>query len=66
VVGWKTEGLLTDCDGENGETDTSLDFALDCQYITREQHHHLAGLCAEIGGMLDTMLRNPEPFLLKV
>jgi four helix bundle protein len=25
---------LTDCDGENSETDTSLDFAIDCQYIT--------------------------------
>lgn len=24
---------LTDCDGENSETDTSLDFARDCGYI---------------------------------
>src|SRR3982751_2075746 len=29
---------LTDCDGENSETDSSLDFALDCGYITDEQH----------------------------
>lgn len=56
---------LTDCDGENSETDTSLDFALDCGYITPEQHQHLSGLCAEIGKMLGAMLRNPEPFLMK-
>ena len=24
---------LTDCDGENSETDTSLDFTRDCNYI---------------------------------
>ncbi len=56
---------LTDCEGENSETDTSLDFALDCGYITPEQHQHLSDLCAEIGKMLGAMLRNPEPFLLK-
>ena len=55
---------LTDCDGENSETDTSLDFARDCAYITDEQHEHLTGLCIEIGKMLGTMLGNPEPFLL--
>ena len=25
---------LTDCDGENSETDVCLDFARDCSYIT--------------------------------
>jgi len=29
---------LTDCDGENSETDSSLDFALDCNYINTEKH----------------------------
>jgi four helix bundle protein len=28
---------LTDCDGENSETDSSLDFAKDCRYISGEQ-----------------------------
>ena len=56
---------LTDCDGENSETDTSLDFALDCGYITTEQHLHLTGLSSEIGKMLGSMLRDPESFLLK-
>lgn len=43
---------LTDCDGENGETDASLDFAKDCGYITVEQHRELALLCQEIGKCL--------------
>tara|TARA_B110000037_G_scaffold192392_1_gene226574 strand:- start:17 stop:397 length:381 start_codon:yes stop_codon:yes gene_type:complete len=55
---------LTDCDGENSETDTSLDFAHDCGYLTHEQHQHLTGLCTEIGKMLGSMLRNPTPFLI--
>ena len=50
---------------QNSETDTSLDFAMDCKYITERQHQHLTGLCAEIGRMLGSMLRNPEPFLIK-
>lgn len=56
---------LTDCDGEAGETDTSLDFALDCGYMSIEQHQRLTELCSEIGRMLGSMLRNPEPFLIK-
>src|ERR1700689_3540470 len=43
---------LTDCDGENSETDSSLDFALDCKYIDREEHAKLARTIAEIGKML--------------
>ena len=55
---------LTDCDGENSETDTSLDFARDCKYINDEQHEHLTGLCKEVGKMLGSMLGNPSPFLI--
>ncbi len=33
---------LTDCDGEINETDTSLSFAKDCEYITSEEHAELA------------------------
>src|SRR5947199_2896201 len=40
---------LTDCDGENSETDSSLDFALTCTYITEDQHRHLTSRCTEIG-----------------
>ncbi|MDX1944872.1 MAG: four helix bundle protein [Pirellulaceae bacterium] len=55
---------LTDCDGELNETDTSLDFAQDCGYISIEEHQSLAVLCGEIVKMLGSMIRNPEPFLL--
>ena len=54
---------LTDSDGENGETDSSLDFAKDCGYITSEQHAELVALSHEVGRMLGSMLRNPAPFL---
>jgi four helix bundle protein len=55
---------LTDCDGENSETNTSLDYARDCQYITVADHERLVQLCAEVGKMLGSMLNNPAPFLL--
>lgn len=54
---------LTDCDGENCETDTSLDFARDCGYITDVEHQKLAGESAAVGRMLGSMINNPEPFL---
>ena len=55
---------LTDCDGENSETDSSLDFARDCGYITSKQHSVLMALCQEIGRMLGSMMKNPGPFLI--
>jgi four helix bundle protein len=56
---------LTDCDGENSETDTSLDFAKDCDYISPEEHGSLSLLCAEVGRMLGSMIQNPTPFLIQ-
>ena len=55
---------LTDCDGENSETDSSLDFARDCRYITPEQHDQLTSLCTEIGKMLGNMFKRPRAFLI--
>jgi four helix bundle protein len=55
---------LTDCDGENSGTDSSLDFARDCQYITQEQHADLVALCREVGKMLGSMINNPRSFLI--
>lgn len=40
---------LSDCDGENGETDTALDFALACGYLSKAQHRELTSACNEIG-----------------
>jgi four helix bundle protein len=54
---------LTDCDGENSETDTSLDFAKDCGYISPEEHTALVAQCQEVGRMLGSMIQNPDPFL---
>jgi len=50
---------LTDCDGENSETDTSLDFALAWMYITSEEHRDLVQCCNEIGKMLGSMINSP-------
>jgi four helix bundle protein len=55
---------LTDCDGENSETDSSLDFARGCGYITAEQHEELTHACSQIGKMLGSMINNPRPFLI--
>ncbi len=54
---------LSDCDGENGETNTALDFAKDCSYITEQEHAEMTGLCAEVGSMLGAMMREPAKFL---
>jgi four helix bundle protein len=55
---------LTDCDGENGETNSSLDFAKDCGYITAQAHRELTFLTEEIGKMLGSMINSPGPFLI--
>jgi four helix bundle protein len=55
---------LSDCDGENSETDSSLDFARDCGYISEPEHRQLTSACAEIGKMLGKMMKKSESFLL--
>jgi four helix bundle protein len=55
---------LTDCDGEINETDTSLAFARDCEYLTHEEHAELTAVCGEVGRMLGAMIQSPNPFLL--
>ena len=56
---------LTDADGENGETDTWLDFAKDCGYLSEVNHLHLANECREVGAMLGSMINDPSSFLIK-
>ncbi|HSW55394.1 MAG TPA: four helix bundle protein [Ignavibacteriaceae bacterium] len=56
---------LTDCDGENSETDSSLDFAMDCCYIAADEHKSLTGQTTEIGKMLGSMINNPDSFLIE-
>jgi four helix bundle protein len=56
---------LTDADGENSETDTWLDFARDCGYLSHEDHQRLTEKCSSIGKMIGGMLNNPSSFLIK-
>ncbi len=53
---------LTDCDGEATETQVWLDFALDCGYMSKENHDHLTGGYEEVGRMLSGMMANPRRF----
>src|SRR5690349_4510568 len=55
---------LTDCDGENSETDSALDFARDCNYLSETEHNDCTMRCTEVGKMLGSMIRNPDPFLI--
>jgi len=56
---------LTDCDGENSETDSALDFALDCGYIKTDEHQKLTEQCEAIGRMLGAMIQHPDKFLIR-
>lgn len=55
---------LSDCDGENSETDTWLDYACDCGYISCEKRAELTYETVAVGKMIGSMLSNPAPFLL--
>ena len=53
---------LTDVDAENNETDTWLDFAKDCGYLSEENHVRLVKQCEDIGGMIGSMLKSASSF----
>lgn len=54
--------MLTDCDGEATETQVWLDFALDCGYLSKENHDRLTEGYEEVGRMLSGMMANPKRF----
>ena len=54
---------LTDCDGENAETESSVDFAKDCGYISPAKHREVASISAEIGKMLSGMMKKAGSFV---
>ena len=56
---------LTDCDGENSETDTWLDYAKDCGYLIEDDYIRLSEKCRDVGKMLGGMLKDPTGFLIK-
>ncbi len=53
---------LTDCDAENGETQTWLEFAIACKYISLEQFELLNEASLEVAKLLNYMILNPEKF----
>ncbi len=53
---------LADSDAEGTETQVWLDFALDCGYMSRDQHRRLVAGYEEVGRMLNRMIERPEKF----
>jgi four helix bundle protein len=55
---------LTDSDGESNETDSSLDFARDCGYISAQQHQDLVAKCTQVRRMLGGMIEKSQTFII--
>lgn len=53
---------LTDSDAENSETQTWLEFALRCNYITNEVSVKLNQQSDEVGKLINYMIQNTEKF----
>ena len=56
---------LTDCDGENGETETWVGFAKDCQYIGVTDYNRLIERNQRVGQMLGNMINKADVFCNK-
>lgn len=56
---------LSDADTENGETQTWLEFALACDYISNVEFEKLNSQAEEVAKLLVYMMNNPERFLIK-
>ena len=54
---------MSDADGENSETLGWLEFALACNYITKEIKNDFENKNKEIGKLLNYMMKNPDKFL---
>lgn len=57
---------LTDADSENSETNTWLDFAFACKYISNEDYINLSEAGNEVGKLINFMINNPEKFGVQV
>jgi len=53
---------VADADSEATETQIWLDFAMDCGYLSKEQHARLIRAYEEVGRMLGSMIAFPEKF----
>jgi four helix bundle protein len=52
----------SDADMENSETQVWLDFALACEYITKEIYNNNLEKSQEIGRLLNHMIQQPEKY----
>ncbi len=53
---------LTDCLGEEFETETWLKYSVDCEYLSVEDYSRLMLQYEEVRKMLISMINNPEKF----
>ncbi len=53
---------LTDSDAENSETNVWLEFAFECNYITKEIYQKLSVKNIEIGKLINYMINNQGKF----
>ncbi|MEO5648897.1 MAG: four helix bundle protein [Ginsengibacter sp.] len=53
---------VSDSDMENAETQTWLEFALACKYITQSEYDEPLNLSEETGRLLSHMINNPEKY----
>lgn len=56
---------LTDCDGENSETQVWIQFSFNCGYIKEEKYNELLKKSEEVGKLLNYMMQNPTKFGVK-
>lgn len=53
---------LSDADQENSETQLWLDFALACEYISKDTYDDLTNKSHEVGRLINYMMNNPKKF----
>ena len=53
---------ISDADMENAETQTWLQFAFTCQYISQDEYTELLDLSEQVGNLLNHMINNPEKY----
>ena len=59
---WMAYGQEAGSEREANETDSSLDFAKACGYISEGKHKELTSMCSEIGRMLGGMMKKASSF----
>ncbi|MFY9308678.1 MAG: four helix bundle protein [Bacteroidia bacterium] len=53
---------VSDADMENSETQTWLQFALACKYISQNQYEAFSNTSEEVGRLLNHMINNPDKY----